>query len=248
VPGTDLPIYALRALRWRRTPTVLQQRRNSNLSPGAPRPVTSSSSLRRVTSREPQPVRSPLHQIAQRPVLKVPGTDLPIYALRALRRRRTPTVLQQRRHSDPSPGAPRPVASSSSLRRVTSREPQPVRSPSHQIAQRPESDELPHLHNSWRPTLPCQDLDVDVEVLTGQIQPLQGAVPRTPPRGVPSQLVDLRTLPPPQPLSLFVGRTAETPPRKSTWTSRAPFLTSNSRQRGPIPPKSAVRCLAPFLT
>jgi len=44
VPGTDLRIYALRALRWRRTPTVLQQRRNLNPSPGAPRPVASSSS------------------------------------------------------------------------------------------------------------------------------------------------------------------------------------------------------------
>ena len=67
VPGTDLPIYALRTLRWQRTPTVLQQRRNSDPSPGAPRPVASSSSLRRVTSREPQPVRSPSHQIAQHP-------------------------------------------------------------------------------------------------------------------------------------------------------------------------------------
>ena len=71
-----------------------------------------------------------------------------IYALRVLRWRRTPTVLQQRQNSDPLPGAPRPVASSSSLRRVTSRERQPVQLPSHQIAQRPESDELPHLHSS----------------------------------------------------------------------------------------------------
>jgi len=67
VPGTDLPMYALRALHWRRTPTVLPLRRNPDPSPSVTRPVASSSSHRRVTFLERQSVRSPSHQIAQCP-------------------------------------------------------------------------------------------------------------------------------------------------------------------------------------